>query len=127
MFDITIKTTSWMPLDLTVGTEKIKNSLTQADNAAADNDDESIKKACSEFESLFISQLLKEMRTTIPKSGFISGGKSEEIYTSMLDAQIAKNIAFNREIGISSLIRSQLEYLKNDGKNNDKNIPGQNK
>lgn len=117
--DITIKTMPWQAMDLTVKTEKISKSLKQVKEAASNKEDLSINKACAEFESLFISQLFKEMRATIPKSDFISGGKSEEIYTGMLDSEIAKEIASNRGIGLSALIRSQLESEKKD---DDKNI-----
>ena len=68
-----------------------------------------LKEACAELESLFIFYLLKEMRATIPKTGLISGGRAEEIYTSMLDSEISKEMASQRGIGISSLILDRLE------------------
>ena len=76
--------------------------------SSSDKDPSRLKEACSELESLFIYYLLKEMRATVPKSGFISGGKTEEMYTSMLDLQLAKEIASKREIGISSALLDQL-------------------
>ncbi len=51
---------------------------------------------------------MKEMRATVPKSGLIGGGKAEEMYTSMLDLQMSKKIASEREIGISSALLEQL-------------------
>ena len=51
--------------------------------------DPALRDACLQMESLFIHHLLKEMRATIDKSGFISGGRAEEIYTSMMDAETA--------------------------------------
>jgi len=67
-----------------------------------------LKEACSELESLFIYYLMKEMRATVPKSGFIGGGRAEEMYTSILDLQLSKKIASEREIGISSALLEQL-------------------
>lgn len=78
-----------------------------------------LKEACSELESLFISYLLKEMRETVPKDGLFSGGKTEEMYTSMLDAQMAKEIAMKRGIGISSIFLDQVE--KGAGSHEDNN------
>jgi len=69
---------------------------------------EELKRACAEFESLFMHCMLKEMRETVPKSGLISGGKAESLYTSMLDAQLAQEIAHSRGIGLSSLFLKQL-------------------
>ena len=93
-------------------TKKTKNSTLQVKEGSSDKDDKNLHKACAEFEALFISQLLKEMRETIPKSGLMSGGKGEEIYTQMLDSEIAREIASNSELGISSLMRSQIESVK---------------
>ena len=48
------------------------------------------------------------MRATVTKSGFIDGGNAEEIYTAMMDSQMAKEIALKGGIGLSALIRDQL-------------------
>ena len=61
------------------------------------------------MESLFLHYLLKEMRSTIDKSGFISGGRAEEIYTSMLDSEMAKEAARKGGIGLAELLLRQLE------------------
>ena len=59
-------------------------------------------------ESLFIHHLLKEMRATIDKSGFISGGRAEEIYTSMMDAETANRIANKGGMGLADMLLHQL-------------------
>ncbi len=74
---------------------------------------ERLEETCSEMESLFIQCLLKEMRATVPKSEFLSGGKAEEMYASILDAQLAKEISTRGEIGISSMLYRQLNDLQN--------------
>ena len=76
--------------------------------SSANEDSSRLKEVCSELESLFIYYLMKEMRATVPKSGLIGGGKAEEMYTSMLDLQLSKEIASEREIGISSALLEQL-------------------
>jgi len=73
-----------------------------------DNDPDKLKEACSELESLFVFYLLKEMRATVPKSGFLSGGKTEEMYTSIIDIQLARDITEKRGIGISSVLFEKL-------------------
>jgi flagellar protein FlgJ len=67
-----------------------------------------LRDACLQMESLFIHHLLKEMRATIHKSGFISGGRAEEIYTSMLDAETAKKISARGGIGLAEMMLHQL-------------------
>ena len=70
--------------------------------------DPKLRDVCRQMESLFIHHLLKEMRATIHKSGFISGGRAEEIYTSMMDAEIAVKIAERGGIGLSEMLLRQL-------------------
>lgn len=93
--------------------EKVKNSLKSGKNAPVDQRDSKLKETCSELESLFINYLLKEMRQTIDKSGFISGGRAEEIYTSMLDTHMAKEFAHKGGIGLSSIFMEQLKQNEN--------------
>ena len=61
-----------------------------------------------EFESLFTHQMLKQMRSAVPKSDFIHGGNAEKIFTDMLDQEISK-IASKRGIGISDMVYAQLQ------------------
>lgn len=67
-----------------------------------------LEVACQEFESLFMYYMLKEMRSTIDKSGYFHGGKAEEIYTSMLDSHLARKISVERGVGIAKILQAQL-------------------
>ena len=67
-----------------------------------------LKEAVSEFESLFINQMLKSMRDTIGKSELFHGGNAEEIYTSMLDTELSKNMARSGGIGLSDMLLRQF-------------------
>jgi flagellar protein FlgJ len=88
--------------------ERAKNSIRSGKKSPSGQKDADLKETCSELESVFINYLLKEMRQTIDKSGFISGGRAEEIYTSMLDMQLAKQFAHKGGIGLSSMFMEQL-------------------
>ena len=70
--------------------------------------DAELSDACRQMESLFIHHLFKVMRATILKSGFVSGGRAEEMYTSLLDAEMAANISTRGGIGLSEMLRHQL-------------------
>ncbi len=48
------------------------------------------------------------MRATVPKTGYLDGGKSEEIYTSMLDARLSKELAAERGIGLAPMLYENL-------------------
>ena len=95
--------------------EKAQESLRVARNG----NEKDLKKTCSDMESLFIFQLFKEMRATIPKSEFLDGGKGEEIYTLMLDSNMAKEIASGQGIGLASILYDQLNNTVGNIKNKD--------
>ena len=67
-----------------------------------------LKATCQQMESIFLSLLLKEMRTTINHSGLISGGTAEDIFTSMMDAEMTKGMATRGGIGLTELLMQQL-------------------
>ena len=85
--------------------------------------DPELRDVCSQMESLFIHHLLKEMRATIHKSGFINGGRAEEIYTSMLDAEMAVEISKTRGIGLAEMLLHQLGNLSAKGDPEDSEAP----
>ena len=100
---------------------EIKESSKTGHVPEANRDAAQLEKACAEFESLFIFHLLKEMRSTIPKTGLLTGGRGEEIYTSMFDAQVARELASERGIGLATLLRERLgPSLGPEEKNGDK-------
>jgi flagellar protein FlgJ len=105
---ISLPDVPWQTINLTTKTERVKKSFTNEKLASSGRNDPQLRKACSELESLFIAYLLKEMRTTIPKSDFINGGRAEEIYTSMLDSEMARELSSKGGIGLSSILLDQL-------------------
>ena len=69
---------------------------------------EEIRKVAQKFEGMFLENLLKTMRRSIPKGGLIDGGQSEEIFTYMFDQTIAERMA-QRGVGLADVIQQQLE------------------
>jgi len=104
----------WQTIDLTSKLNKMEGIKEAPDAASEKNDTKDIKEACAEFESLFISFMLKTMRDTIPKSGLLNGGMAEDVYTSMLDQELAKKMAERGGIGLSSLLVRQLDSAQTD-------------
>lgn len=70
--------------------------------------DAGLKAACEDMEALFIHHMLSEMRKTVAKSGLIDGGRSEEIYTSLMDVELAKEMAHSGGVGLSTVLLEQL-------------------
>jgi peptidoglycan hydrolase FlgJ len=91
--------------------QSIGNTLNTAQKLAAGKTDPRLHAACTEMESLFVNYLIQQMRATIDKSGFISGGRAEEIFTSMLDVELSRKISAAGGIGLSSILEEQLNRL----------------
>jgi murein DD-endopeptidase MepM/ murein hydrolase activator NlpD len=92
MKDITIKSPG-QPSPLTIAEQK----------------DAKLKKACVDFESVFTNEMLKSMRKGIEKCDLFHGGQAEEIYESMLDQELAQNMAGKGSNSISDVLYNQLK------------------
>ncbi|HBG46144.1 MAG TPA: hypothetical protein DDW94_04050 [Deltaproteobacteria bacterium] len=78
---------------------------------ARDNPAE-LKKAVADFEALFINQMLKTMRETIDKNELFHGGSGEEIYTSLLDTELSKDMARAGGIGLGEMLLRELSKVE---------------
>jgi len=68
-----------------------------------------LHQATKEFESFFILQMLKDMRKTIPKSELTDGGLGQDIYTSMFDEQMARNMSGSSTNSLADVLYRSLE------------------
>lgn len=67
-----------------------------------------LRETSAEFESIFIRQILKDMRRTLSEGGFFGHGLRGEIYTSFIDEQLALSLAKGRGIGLGERLYQQL-------------------
>jgi len=86
--------------------------LSAGKQATAAKEDPALKKACREFESLLVSQMLKKMRDTLPKTDLFGSKDKEEIFQSMLDDETAKSLSEKGSLGLADLLYSQLNTDK---------------
>ena len=66
--------------------------------------DARLRRACAELEGVFLNELFKQMRETVPEGGVVSGGTAEEIFTSLLDQHIAVSVAERWDRGIGAAL-----------------------
>ncbi|ABZ83112.1 conserved hypothetical protein [Heliomicrobium modesticaldum Ice1] len=67
-----------------------------------------LREACQEFEALYIHQMLKGMRSTVPKSDLIEEAPGRKIWESMLDEEYAKSMAKREEVGFAKMLYKEL-------------------
>ena len=65
-------------------------------------------KAAKMLEGLFLRQLMKIMRKTVPDSGLMGGGLGKSIYTEMFDGVIADRAAGDGGLGLAAELGRQL-------------------
>lgn len=71
-------------------------------------DPEKLKATAQQFEAIFIQQMFKEMRKTIPDDGLIQRGNADDIYSQLQDMEAAKMTAQQGGIGLADLMMQQL-------------------
>ena len=88
---------------------RLSDTIRPGNRLGERQDDPKLRSACQGMESLFINYLLKQMRATVDKSGFLSGGQAEEIFTSMLDTELSKQASIRGGIGLADILYNQLK------------------
>lgn len=74
-----------------------------------------LKKAAQQFEAVFLSQVLKSMRQTVPEGGLLQRGLANEIYESMFDEEISMKMAEGQTRSFADMIFRQLAGKLNNG------------
>ena len=70
-----------------------------------------LKSLSKQFESIFVHQLLKSMRSTVQKSG-IFDSHATNMYESLHDEEIAKLMTEQKGIGLADVIYRDLARLE---------------
>lgn len=83
--------------------QSLKGLRYQAHNAP----DKALKQSAQQFEALFINEMLKSMRESIPQSGLLNTDQIKT-FTALHDQQLSQDIATHRGLGLADLIIHQL-------------------
>jgi Rod binding domain-containing protein len=66
------------------------------------------QKVAQDFESLFTSMMLKEMRKTL-EPGTLFGEDSNDVYGGMFDQFLGQHMANSNGIGLANMVQQTLE------------------
>ena len=75
--------------------------------------DAKLHKVSTQLEGLFVQQMYKSMRATVPTGGLLDGGSGGEMFTGMLDDHIAADTPQKWKHGLSESIFRQLKEAVN--------------
>lgn len=67
-----------------------------------------LKDTSAKLEGVFVEQLFKAMRETVPQDGVADGGQGEEIFTSLLDQKLADEVPAQWKRGITDALVKEL-------------------
>jgi peptidoglycan hydrolase FlgJ len=65
---------------------------------------EKLKKACSDFESIFINYMLKSMRTAVSEDGILENNNEGQIIQSMFDENLAGAMTKGGGMGLGRML-----------------------
>lgn len=80
------------------------------DKVQSEKDDKELREACQEMEAIFVNQLLKQMRATVPKNTLVQESPGSSLYKEMLDTEYSKMIAKSpNNFGLAEMLYKQLK------------------
>lgn len=69
---------------------------------------ERLRKACTQLEGVFMNELAKALRETVPEDGVLPSSTGNEMFTSMLDEKLAELAAARSRSGLTNALMKQL-------------------
>lgn len=75
------------------------------------NDLKQLREASREFETLFVVEMYKAMRKSVPESGLFEENMANDMYKEMLDMEMAKQTAAGPGIGLGESMYNQMAKL----------------
>lgn len=76
--------------------------------AAPGGDAERLRAASRQMEGVFVQQMFKAMRESVPEGGIVNGGAGEEVFTGLMDEHLASQAAEGNGRGPGEALFLQL-------------------
>lgn len=94
-----------------VNDESFKQEL---EKAYSQGDKEKLKKACEDFESIFLKMMFDSMRATVQKTEITPSDSGRDIFEGMLDDELMNNATKSGGVGLSEMMYKQLSKQMNE-------------
>ena len=76
-----------------------------------DNPQEAVREVAQQFESVFVTMMMKAMRASLPKDGMFASSQMDT-YQDMMDQQLALDISQGDGLGLAAVIERQLSAAR---------------
>lgn len=101
-------------------TENKMDRLQKQADSSEYKDEKELKQLAQQFESIFMNQLMKSMRETLPKDGLLSSF-SVDMYESMFDQEVSGEMSKGKGMGLADVLYTQLSRMNGDKPDGDEN------
>lgn len=68
-----------------------------------------LRRAAQQMEGLFVEQMFKAMRESVPEGGIADGGPGEEMFSGLLDSHLANQVPTSWDHGLGAAIYRQMQ------------------
>ena len=84
---------------------------THTTSTRKDRDLQALKESSREFETLYLMEMFKAMRKSVPEGGLFEKSMSTEIFQEMIDMETAKSAAQGEGLGLATAMYNQMAPL----------------
>ncbi|MGC9323903.1 MAG: rod-binding protein [Desulfomonilia bacterium] len=85
------------------------HDITSLSHIRHTNPEMALEKACRDFESIFVHQLLKTMGESIP-DGMLDSSLSDTVYKDMLYMNLASSVVESGGFGVAEMLRDHIVH-----------------
>lgn len=78
---------------------------------AQQNSDKATRETATQFEALFIHEMLKSMRQTVDKND-LTGSDAEDTFQEMYDRELSQQLAKRNTLGVADMLVKHLDRAK---------------
>ena len=74
-----------------------------------------LRQSSRDLEGVFVEQLFKAMRETVPENSLFDGGAGEQMFTGMMDSHLAAEVPEGWNNGLGEALYRQLRAALSGG------------
>jgi flagellar protein FlgJ len=100
-------------LSMTNALQNAELQAKKAENAGKSDYMKQLQKVSRDFESIFLTYMLKQMRKTVPDDPLLGNSNAKDIFYEMYDESLSNELARAGGIGLGAMMYKQLAAAEN--------------